>query len=119
MENAVWIIFGIIALFLGIGILMQIATSNSDNNKIKTNENAVGKLGQWCDYVCNSDTGTKLTKEIEISSGAIVGGKGKSVCIDFKDWHDCYHCACDVNGFKLDLDREAILQMYNIYLLAF
>ena len=115
MENAVWIIFGIIALFLGIGILMQIAASNSNSNKIKANENALGKFGQWCDYVCNSDTGTKLTKEIEISSGATVSGLGKSICIDFKDWHNCYQCACDVNAFQLNLNSEEIIQMYNTH----
>ncbi|MCD6399418.1 hypothetical protein J7L85_01355 [candidate division WOR-3 bacterium] len=115
MENAVWIIFGIIALFLGIGILMQIVAGSSDNDKIKTNENSLGKLGQWCDYVCNSDTGTKLTKEIEFSSGTVISARKKSICMDFKDWHNCYQCACDVNAFELNLNREEILQMYSTH----
>jgi hypothetical protein len=116
MENAVWVIFGIIALFLGIGILLQIMAGSSDDSKIKVNANALGKFAQWCDYVCNSDVETMLAKDIEISSGAIVSAQGKSICIEFKHWRDCSYCNCDVNALHLDLNKREILQMYDTHI---
>jgi|GEM_PF-2237013 len=114
MENIVWVIFGTIALLLAIGILLQLTEQNKGYQKMQINENAVKGFAQWCNYVCSSDVETKLTKEIEISSGSVVEAYEKNICIDFEKQHTCEYCNCDLNKFKLDLSTPEHLMAYDI-----
>ncbi|MEM4662718.1 MAG: hypothetical protein QXM75_01725 [Candidatus Diapherotrites archaeon] len=115
MENAVWIVIGILSVFLAMGILLTMVENNREQTKIKTNENAVKDFAQWCNYVCNSEVETRLSKEIEISSGAVVSGYEKAVCIDYKSFHNCEYCKCDVNALDLNLDNPDIIKAYDTH----
>lgn len=112
MENALWFIFGVLAFLIAIGILVQLVANTTPESKESINTNAIRELGQWCRFVCNSDIETRLSKNIEIASGALVKSDGKNICIESPSWKRCAQCGCDVNGLYLDLNRPEILQMY-------
>ncbi|MEM4598082.1 MAG: hypothetical protein QW400_00105 [Candidatus Diapherotrites archaeon] len=115
MENAVWVVFGIITVFLAMGILLTMVENNREQTKIKTNENAVKAFAQWCNFVCDSEVETRLGKEIEISSGAVMSGHGKGVCIDYKNNKNCEYCKCDVNAIELNLNEPDIIKAYDTH----
>ena len=112
MENAVWVIFGVLAFLIALGIVIGLVDSSLSERKLAVSRNAIGEFGQWCEFVCGSDLESRLTKEIEIASGSQITGDKANLCMEFEGWKKCYDCVCDVNDFQLNLNKTELLQTY-------
>ncbi len=115
MENIVWAIFGILAFLIAIGILIGIAGTGFEERKEAMNKNAIKEFGQACKYVCGSDIETRLSDEIEISSGAVVSSDSGNICLEYRGERDCVDCTCDLNSFNLNLNRPELLSAYDTH----
>jgi hypothetical protein len=113
MENIVWVIFGVLAFLLGIGMLVGLVDYNTADRKLSVSRNAVRELGQWCESVCGSDIESRLTKEISLAAGSESKAEKSNICMSLGSWRECSDCTCDVNSlFQLNLNKPEILQMY-------
>ncbi len=113
MEQAVWVFFGVLAVLIALAIVANIFAENIDSEKTKLSSNALSSVAQYCDFVCNSETGTRISKEISFASGSKINASKNIICIEYKRWRKCAKCKCDVNNLSLDLDKPEIIEMYN------
>ncbi|MCX6801695.1 MAG: hypothetical protein NT067_01135 [Candidatus Diapherotrites archaeon] len=112
MENMVWVIFGALALLIGLGIFLQIVAGASPERKETVNGNAIRDFGQFCNSMCGSDIDSRFTKEIEIASGAVVSSDTNIICLEAAGQKKCAGCTCDVKDLSLNLNMPEILKMY-------
>ncbi|MBW2990115.1 hypothetical protein KY348_00245 [Candidatus Woesearchaeota archaeon] len=69
MDQAVWAVFGIIAVLIGIGILLNVLGENKDESKYILFKQSLDSLKNQCDFVCNSPAETYLSIMVELPSG--------------------------------------------------
>lgn len=122
MEQAVWFYVGIIAALIGLGMLVSVVLLGTDVTKQQLAKNAANSLALQCNNVCNSDMGTALGIKTDLSSGTVISGGEKSVCVEYvpAGKKECRKCNCKVLGddgnfYRLDLSTEEAMEMFETH----
>jgi hypothetical protein len=113
MEEAVWLAFGVIALILGLAIITTVISTNKEESQVVTFKEALDKMKQQCDFVCDSPLDTKLSVDCELPSGLKLYTSSTRICgnlnisADHSDENKCVMCKCAVTMPQpLDLQTE-------------
>ena len=125
MEQAVWLAFGVIAVILGFAIFANLITSNKDESRYSHFKEAMEKLKNQCDFVCDSPLDTYLSTDVVLPSGLRLYTSEKRICGNlnisskYEDETKCLVCKCNVNGslnLQTELARESFTEhKYSCY----
>jgi hypothetical protein len=127
MEQAVWLAFGVIAFILGIGILAEIISSSGEESRVEDFKEAMDRLKQQCDFVCDANLDTYLSADVQLSSGLLLNTAGQRLCgnlnISGEATDKCVLCACPVSmkeplNLQTDIARNSFKShKYSCYFL--
>lgn len=119
VEQAVWLYVGIITAFIGLGFVASVVLSGRETGNQQTTENAIKKLQQNCNLVCESDTETMFSADVTLIAGMKLYGSDNAICADYAEKTTCRECGCalfDTEGdpFILDLsDARGLFESNN------
>ncbi|MEM4268418.1 MAG: hypothetical protein QXK37_06345 [Candidatus Woesearchaeota archaeon] len=122
MEEAVWIVFGVIAVIIGLVIVANIIVTNKDEIKLQDVTESFEKIKQKCDFVCNSPLETYLSVEVELPSGLLIYASGQRICgnVNISAEHSndtiCVLCMCPVvMRTPLNLQTELARKSFSVH----
>ena len=99
LEQAVWFYIGIIVSILALILIASIVSANKETTFKETMKDSMGQLQQYCNFVCNSDLDTKLSRPVTLVAGSYIWSEGKAICFNYKELNNlCWKCDCPVIG---------------------
>jgi hypothetical protein len=113
VDQAVWLYVGVITAVFGLLIVANLVSTGSDQQKLQQIKNSLARMGQKCEFVCNSAVDTLLSEKFPLASGSVVFARssGSKICMEFQGSSNCVKCSCPPQDYDLNLDttfhREA------------
>lgn len=114
MEETVWLAFGIIAVVVAIGIVINLLVTDKEEAKIDTFKKSLNRMEQFCKGICNAPPDSFDSIEVDFPSGLQLYTTDTKICGNFNTTKDeealvnyCVVCnPCLVVSPGLDLDTE-------------
>ena len=121
MDQAVWAVFGIIAVLVGIVILLSVLGENKEESKYVLFKQSLDLLKNQCDFVCNSPADTYLSVSVELPSGLRLYSNQNRICAHlnisekYSDETKCVLCACPISirDDELNLQTQSALKAFS------
>jgi len=98
MEEAIWVIVGIISVLLTFGIVIQFTQNKFQDDKINSLQHSMDALSNRCNAVCKSPTNTYLNSRAPFPPESILTLTQTSLCVQFEDRNICRTCDCDLKS---------------------
>ncbi len=107
MEEAVWMVVGVISILLAIGVMTQFMSLQAEDDKAMELRSSVDELFQMCSSVCSMPEGTNLKATVTIPSNSLLRTSGNSICGEKGDELFCRNCDCELeDNIAINLTSE-------------
>ena len=104
MEQPVWLIYGVIAVLVGLGIVVSIVIANHNASKEYEVKDTLNKLATQCNFICGTTEGNLLSINVKLPAESILYTNGQKICVNYKGNTNCAMCKCELDEYELDLN---------------
>ena len=111
MEQPVWLIFGVIAVLIALGIVVSIVNINHSAAKEYEVKDTLNKLMTQCNFVCGTTAGNLLSIKAKLPAETILYTNGNKICANYKENTNCVMCKCELEEYELDLNTTLARSM--------
>ena len=116
MEQAIQVLFAVIAIGIGIIAVYNIISANSDSMLENYNDLSLEMLAEKGKVACNVNTFGSNTAIIEAVSGSLFFGKEKKICYTYNNKTRCQPVSCNVSYHVfLNLTDPFIIKTYDTH----
>ncbi len=96
MDEAVWVVIGVVSVLLAIAVLSQFAYFKSEDDKVQSIGVSLDALQSMCRRTCGMPVDTYLSTSAVVPSGALLYSEGTSICAEYDGDTRCRVCPCEL-----------------------
>lgn len=113
MEESVWIYFGIIMVLIGLGVVIGVYRTSSDEGVQSTFFQSIEHMGAQERTVCDSPRETQLSLQVTVPAGATIFNTDDKICGAYKDASKCVPATCPLTPKTvLNLTAEGVNHLF-------
>lgn len=115
MEQAIKVVFAVIAIAIAVVSIQKMMSTGSDVIKEQKNDQALNILKQNCDYTCTMNPHDSQVAMIQVSSGTLLYAEGRRICYNSSRFR-CQLCACNLTTkIILNLTTDFALEAFDTH----
>ncbi|MFT4312608.1 MAG: hypothetical protein ACMXYF_05260 [Candidatus Woesearchaeota archaeon] len=97
MEQAVWMVFAVMAIGISVATIMVIFDATQADTQSRNYQKAVRLLEAQCNFVCGGLVGQRSSIDVTIPTPFVLNTTQQVICVTTPENRYCGRCGCEVS----------------------